>query len=85
MYLTTLSISPKGQIVLPKKVRDLFNTNTIALSVNEFNQLVISPVESIAGSLASFQRDTHLSFEEIREQSWLDNSLREDITDGRDR
>jgi len=70
MYINTLTISPKGQIVLPKKVRKLLNTNVVTLEVNNNKQVVISPINDVAGSLASYQKDTTLPFAQIREQAW---------------
>lgn len=73
MYINTLTISNRGQIVLPKKIRDILKSKTISLAVNEHNQVVISPVHDIGGSLASYQKSTPLSFDEIRNQSWKDS------------
>lgn len=70
MYINTLTISPKGQIVLPKKVRKLLNTNVVTLEVNDNKQVVISPINDVAGSLASYHKDTTLPFAQIREQAW---------------
>lgn len=73
MYINTLTISSSGQIVLPKKVRDILKSRTISLEVNEYDQVVISPVHDIGGSLAAYQKPTSLSFEEIRNQAWKDS------------
>ncbi len=70
MYVNTLTISPKGQIVLPKKVRNFLNTNIVTLEVNDNNQVIISPIHDVGGSLSSYKTDNHLPFEQIREQSW---------------
>ena len=70
MYVNTLTISPKGQIVLPKKVRNFLNTNIITLEVNDNNQVIISPIHDVGGALASYQQDTPLTFQQIREQAW---------------
>lgn len=70
MYVNTLTISPKGQIVLPKKVRNFLNTNIITLEVNDNNQVIISPIHDVGGALASYKRDTNLSFQQIRDQAW---------------
>jgi len=73
MYVNTLSISRKGQIVLPKKVRDMLKTNLVSLEVNEHNQLLISPIHDLGGSLSTYQKPTPLTFEAIRTQAWNDS------------
>ncbi|MCU0322613.1 MAG: AbrB/MazE/SpoVT family DNA-binding domain-containing protein [Chitinophagaceae bacterium] len=70
MYVTTVTISSKGQIVLPKKIRNTLNTNIISLIINEQNQVVITPVHELGASLASYSKDPELPFEEIRERAW---------------
>ena len=74
MYISTLTISSKGQIVLPKKIRDILNSNLISLEVNEYNQILIHPVHDIGGALSDYKKTTPLSFQEIREQAW-NNSI----------
>jgi bifunctional DNA-binding transcriptional regulator/antitoxin component of YhaV-PrlF toxin-antitoxin module len=73
MYINTLIISSKGQLVLPKRVRDMLKSNLVSLEVNEHNQILITAVHDLGGSLASYQKDTSLTFEEIRNQAWKDN------------
>ena len=70
MYVTTISISPKGQIVLPKKIRNILNTSIISLEINNDNQIIISPIHDVGGSLSAYQKATALSFEQIRQESW---------------
>jgi bifunctional DNA-binding transcriptional regulator/antitoxin component of YhaV-PrlF toxin-antitoxin module len=72
MYVNTLIISSKGQIVLPKKIRKILGTNIISLLINDQHQIVITPVQELGGSLSSYTKDISLSFDEIREQSWKD-------------
>jgi AbrB family looped-hinge helix DNA binding protein len=73
MYISTLTISSKGQIVLPKKIREMLRSNVVVLEVNEHNQLLISPVHDLGGSLSAYQKQSALGFEEIRKQAWNDN------------
>ncbi len=72
MYTNTLTISRKGQIVLPKKIRELLQSDIITLTVNENNQILISPIRDIGGSLSAYQKQTPLDFEEIRTKAWND-------------
>jgi bifunctional DNA-binding transcriptional regulator/antitoxin component of YhaV-PrlF toxin-antitoxin module len=73
MHLSTLTISSKGQLVLPKKVRDRLKSNLVSLEVNKHNQILITAVHDVGGALASYQKDTPLTFEEIRNQAWKDS------------
>ncbi|MEL6539396.1 MAG: AbrB/MazE/SpoVT family DNA-binding domain-containing protein [Bacteroidota bacterium] len=73
MYVNTLSISPRGQIVLPEKVRNALKSEVISLEINEQDQVLVSPVRNLGGSLSSYQKDTPLSFDMIRQQAWEDN------------
>ncbi|MDR0329713.1 MAG: AbrB/MazE/SpoVT family DNA-binding domain-containing protein [Rickettsia sp.] len=75
MYISTITISPKGQIVLPKKIRKILNSNTISLLVNDQNQILLTPINELGGIFSSYNKDTKLSFDEIREQSWQDSTL----------
>ena len=73
MYVNTVSISPRGQIVLPKKVRELLKSDVISVEVNEDDQIFISPVRDLGASLSAYQKEASLPFEAIREQVWKDS------------
>jgi len=75
MYVSTVTISPKGQIVLPKRIRKTLNSSIISLIINDHNQVLITPVHELGGSLASYSRGTDLSFEEVRKQAWENTVL----------
>ncbi|MCC8370534.1 MAG: AbrB/MazE/SpoVT family DNA-binding domain-containing protein [Rickettsia endosymbiont of Stiretrus anchorago] len=76
MYVDTLTISPKGQIILPKKIRNILKTNVISLEVNDNNQVLLSPLRDLSGSLSDYNKNTTLSFQEVREQAWKQNVMR---------
>jgi len=73
MTSKTLSIGPRGQITLPKKLRDLFKSDSITIEIIDDKHAMISPVPDIGGIISEFQKITDLSFEEIREQAWIDS------------
>jgi len=73
MTSKTLSIGPRGQITLPKKLRDLFKSDSITIEIIDDKHAIISPVPDIGGIISEFQKITDLSFEEIREQAWIDS------------
>mgnify|MGYP003339242484 CR=1 FL=1 len=70
IYVSTVAISPKGQIVLPKKIRKLLDTNIVTLEIDNNKNIIISPIHDVGGALASYQVDNTLPFEQIREQAW---------------
>lgn len=74
MYVSTAIISSKGQIVLPKKIRKALNSNIVSILINERNQILLTPVRELGGSLSSYAKDTDLTFDEIREFSWKKNN-----------
>ena len=71
MVSQTLSIGPRGQITLPKKIRDLFKSNAVVLHLVDKDHVVISPVPEVGGSISNYAKKTNLSFEEIRNTSWF--------------
>ena len=71
MITKTLSIGPKGQIILPKKIRELFKTNTVILELVDRNHAILSPVPDVGGSLSGFNKKTNLSFDEVRNSAWI--------------
>ncbi|ABV79047.1 hypothetical protein A3306_06770 [Rickettsia bellii] len=73
MYINTLTITSKGQIVLPKKARDILNSTVIAVEVNDNHQVILSPVLDVGGVFAKYKKNTEASFEEIRDKAWREN------------
>ena len=72
MYISTITISSKGQIVLPKKVRSILGGRVISLEVTDDNQVVLSPIKDVGGSLSSYKKYSNLSWDKLREQAWTD-------------
>ena len=71
MYVNTVTISSKGQIVLPKIIRKFLNTNTIMLEIDAENKVTISPIRHLAGSLSSYKKDiVDTSFDKVRSGVW---------------
>lgn len=66
MISKALSIGARGQITLPKKLRDLFKTNAIVLELVDNKRAVISPVPDVGGAISEFKKETNLSFDRIR-------------------
>ncbi|BBJ31954.1 hypothetical protein RAS_10630 [Rickettsia asiatica] len=73
MYINTLAITSKGQIVLPKKVREILNSNIISIEIDDNNKVILSPVSDVGGIFAKYKKNTELSFKEIRDKAWKEN------------
>lgn len=70
MLSKTLSIGPRGQITLPKKIRDVFGGDNIIIELVDEKHAIISPVEDVGGALSKYAKRTEMSFDEIREYAW---------------
>lgn len=73
MNSQTLSIGPRGQITLPKKIRDLFKSNTVILELVDNEHVMISPAPDVGGAISDYNKKTDLTFEEVRNFSWINS------------
>lgn len=73
MTSQTLSIGPRGQITLPKKIRDLFKSNAVVLELVDNEHVMISPVPDVGGAASNYTKKIDLTFEEIRNTTWLNS------------
>jgi AbrB family looped-hinge helix DNA binding protein len=72
---TTAKITSKGQVTIPHKIREKLGSEVIEFDIVQ-NDIVIRPVESVAGSLSSYAKKRGVSFKEAREKAW-NESVRE--------
>ena len=56
MTSQTLSIGPRGQITLPKKIRDLFKSNAVVLELVDNEHVMISPVLDVGGAISNYTK-----------------------------
>jgi len=63
-----VKISSKGQVTVPKKIRELLGTNLIEFKVIE-GKVVIEPVRDVGGILKKYVKKS-LPFEKERELAW---------------
>jgi len=68
MFVKTAKISRKGQITLPKAVREKLQTDTINI-VMENGMIRLEPVRDVGGSLKDYASKS-LSAAQAREQAW---------------
>ncbi len=64
----TAKISSKGQITLPKAVRDFLHTDILRVVIED-DEVRIQPVRNVAGSLKRYAKKG-ISMEQAREDAW---------------
>ncbi|MBF0464695.1 MAG: AbrB/MazE/SpoVT family DNA-binding domain-containing protein [Nitrospirae bacterium] len=66
--LTAVKITSKGQITIPKRIRDILDTDIVEFEVKD-NLVVLKPVRSVGGSLSKYSVGRK-TFSEIRDIAW---------------
>lgn len=71
MLVRALTISDKGQIVIPKEFIKHLGSKMIKLEVSNDSQVRIIPIKDVAGSLTDFAKKPAVSdFNDLRHQAW---------------
>lgn len=65
---STVKITKKGQITLPKKIRQLLNSDIIEFEIID-NNLVLKPVKSVSGALSAYAKK-QMPFKSARDSAW---------------
>ena len=65
----TAKITRKGQLTLPKAVRDALKVDVVRIILEEDGRVRIEPVEELAGSLKQYA-ERYISHEVARNQAW---------------
>lgn len=66
----TAKITSKGQITIPKKIRQMIKGDVVEFEVNE-GKIVLKPVTSVGGSLSKYVTG-YSDVAEVREKTWRD-------------
>ena len=64
----TAKITSKGQVTIPRKIRDVLKSNTIEFELIN-GSVVMRPVSSVGGSLSSYAKG-HKALREVRGKVW---------------
>lgn len=65
----TATITSKGQITIPRLVRQALKTTTVEIEIKG-EEVILRPVQSVAGSLARYATQTAEDFSAIRNNVW---------------
>ena len=63
-----VKITSKGQITIPKKIREILGTNTVMLKVVK-GKVVVEPVKDVGGIFKKYAKKS-LEFKNERELAW---------------
>jgi AbrB family looped-hinge helix DNA binding protein len=70
----TVKVSSKGQITLPKEVRDRLKEDIIQIVADE-KGVRLEPLPNLMGSLKEYAK-TYIPFEEARDYAWMEETKR---------
>lgn len=71
MLAKVLTISDKGQIVIPKDLVKHLGSKVIKLEISNDHEVRIIPIKDVAGSLTEFaKKPTSTNFNDLRNQAW---------------
>jgi len=66
--VSTATITSKGQITIPKAIRDQLPGRVVEFVVRD-GEILLRPVESVAGSLAEYA-PAYVPMEQVRDAVW---------------
>lgn len=64
----TAKITSKGQVTIPKRVRDVLESNTVEFIISD-DTVIVRPVRSVGGALAKYAAK-HVPLKEVRNKVW---------------
>jgi AbrB family looped-hinge helix DNA binding protein len=76
---TAVKITEKGQITIPREIREVLKTKLISFSVLE-GVVTLRPIHDVGGSLQAYAKNaaSTASFRDIKEAAW-EEAVREKI------
>lgn len=64
----TAKITSKGQVTIPKRVRDVLESNTVEFIISD-DTVIVRPVRSVGGALAKYAAK-HVPLKKVRDKVW---------------
>ncbi|KJR43650.1 AbrB family transcriptional regulator [Candidatus Magnetoovum chiemensis] len=65
---TTVKITSKGQVTIPKKIGRPLGTDVVEFEVQD-DKIILKPVRSVGGSLSKYAKE-YVPFNEVRDAAW---------------
>jgi len=65
----TAKITQKGQITIPRKIRDKLRSEVVEFDIIK-GRVILRPLISVAGSLSDYAKKNSIPFQEVRERAW---------------
>ncbi|MDI6791038.1 MAG: AbrB/MazE/SpoVT family DNA-binding domain-containing protein [Thermodesulfobacteriota bacterium] len=71
MTRAAIKITQKGQVTIPKKIREVLKTNTVYFEMRD-DTVIIKPVQDAAGSLSEYAKNVKPGtlIKNIKERAW---------------
>jgi bifunctional DNA-binding transcriptional regulator/antitoxin component of YhaV-PrlF toxin-antitoxin module len=69
MYSSSVKITDKGQVTIPKEVRNALGSNIICFEISQQGKVMINPVKSVYGMLNEYSTNQG-SFTNERNVAW---------------
>ena len=71
MSTSAMKITSKGQVTIPKEIRELLKSDVVTFDVVQSN-IVIRPVLDTAGSLSEYAKNVKAgsSFKKLKDKAW---------------
>lgn len=64
------TITSKGQVTIPKKIREVLKSKTVEFEIVD-GTVVVRPVKNVGGALRRFA-NRYIPLDEVREKVWKD-------------
>ena len=66
---TAVKITQKGQVTIPRKIREKLGSEVVEFDIVK-DQIIIRPLNSVAGALSAYGKKESIPFTEAREKAW---------------
>lgn len=71
MAVKVMKVSSKGQVTLPREVREILGSDVVTYDVRD-GRVLLLPVKDVGGSLQEYAGSPSMPFKRAREKAWED-------------